>query len=86
MKPIQFETVLGADRAIHLPAGVALPEGVIEVTVRPLQPPTAVDSRCPAAMHSWLLECAAEAEQLGPCLPCDMAEHHDHYAHGTPLP
>lgn len=85
MKPIQFETVLGADRVIHPPVGIALPEGVIEVTVRPLPSPPVADQQ-PVASHSWLLECAAEAERLSPGLPSDMAEHHDHYAHGTPLP
>jgi hypothetical protein len=85
MKPIQFETVLGADRVIHAPAGVTLPEGVIEVTIRPLQTPSVVDS-CPlASSRNWLLQCAAEAEQSAPNMPIDMAEHHDHYAHGTPL-
>ena len=86
MKPIQFETVLGADGVIHPPTGVALPEGAIEVTVRSLPVSTAVDSQQSVAVHSWLLEYASEAERLSPDLPSDMAEHHDHYAHGTPLP
>jgi hypothetical protein len=86
VKKIQFETVLGADRVIRPPADIALPEGVIEVTIRPMQPPTIGDSTPLASARDWLLKCAAEAEQSAPSLPCDMAEHHDHYAHGMPLP
>ncbi len=86
MKPIQFETVVGTDRVIRPPAGVALPEGVIEVTIRPLRPLAATQSDSAASTRAWLLACAAEAEQSSLDLPCDLAEHHDHYAHGTPLP
>ena len=35
MNAIQFTTVIGPDGVIHLPAGVSLPEGGIEVSVRP---------------------------------------------------
>lgn len=34
MSAIQFTTVVGADGAIHPPAGLALPQGEIEVSVR----------------------------------------------------
>jgi hypothetical protein len=34
MKTIQFNAVVGVDQVIRPPAGVALPEGEIEVTVR----------------------------------------------------
>lgn len=34
--------------------------------------------------RSWLLALAEKAEQLAPDLPSDMAENHDHYAHGKP--
>ena len=85
MKSIQFETVVGTDHVIRPPAGVALPEGVIEVTIRPLRSAPTTDSAPPAPAYAWLLELAAEAERLAPKLPSDMAEHHDHYAHGTPL-
>jgi len=86
MKPIQFETIVGSDRVIRPPANVTIPEGVLEVTIRPLQPPTTTASDAPSSARAWLLACAAEAEQSAPNLPCDLAEHHDHYAHGTPLP
>jgi hypothetical protein len=83
MESIQFETVLGADRVIHAPAGVTLPEGVIEVTIRPLQTPAVTDSSPPTSSRNWILQCAAEAEQSASGMPSDMAEHHDHYAYGT---
>ena len=35
MNTIQFTTVVGPDGLIHPPAGVTLPEGEIEVSVRP---------------------------------------------------
>ena len=66
MKSIQFETVIGTDHVIRPPAGVALPEGVIEVTVRPLQSAPMTDSiPCGVRHDAWLLELAAEAEQIG---------------------
>jgi hypothetical protein len=86
MRPIQFETIVGADRIIRPPAGVSLPEGVIEVTVRPLPSAPAVECTPSVSAHGWLLELAAEAERVAPKLPSDLAEHHDHYAHGKPLP
>ncbi len=33
----------------------------------------------------YMLKIAEEAKQLNPDLPSDMAENHDHYAHGAPL-
>ncbi len=39
-----------------------------------------------AATRAWLLAVAAEAEANAPPLPSDLAENHDHYAHGKPLP
>lgn len=86
MKLIQFETVLGTDRVIHPPAGIALPQGVIKVTIRPVPASLSMASSPPTSARNWLLECVAEAERSAPALPADMAEHHDHYAHGTPLP
>jgi hypothetical protein len=39
-----------------------------------------------ASTRDWLLAMAREAETLAPALPEDLAEHHDHYAHGAPRP
>jgi hypothetical protein len=86
MEPIHFETVVGTDRLIHAPVGVPIPVGAIEVTIRPVDRVAVTDADPVQPTHAWLLECAAEAEKLSCNLPCDMAEHHDHYAHGTPLP
>ena len=35
MSTIQFTTRIGPDGAIHLPAGTTLPQGEIEVSIRP---------------------------------------------------
>ena len=82
MQTIQFNAVVDDDQVIRPPQGVRLPSGEIQVTVRPIAPtpPPAGDALAPT--RAWLLVLAAEAEQQGP----DMAEHHDHYAHGKPLP
>jgi len=34
--------------------------------------------------NDWLLALAREAEEAAPNLPVDLAEQHDHYAHGKP--
>jgi hypothetical protein len=86
MKPIQFETVVGTEQVIRPPAGIAIPEGVVDVTIQPRSLPTASDSNSAGSTRNWLLACARESEQASVELPSDMAEHHDHYAHGTPLP
>lgn len=86
MKSIRFETVVGTDKVIRPPAEVCLPEGTVEVTVRPSRRTAPTDTDSAMSPRAWLLEYANEAEQLSPNLPCDMAERHDHYAHGAPLP
>jgi hypothetical protein len=86
MEAITFHTRVEQDQVIRPPAGVSLPPGEVEVTVRPL-PEQAVPGADPLApTRAWLLALAAEAERLAPSLPGDLAEHHDHYAHGKPLP
>jgi hypothetical protein len=39
-----------------------------------------------AATRAWMLAIAEEAWADAPDLPSDMAENHDHYAHGKPKP
>ena len=85
MRPIQFQAVVGSEQVIRPPEGVTLPEGAIEVTVRAVGEPAAPDPSRLAATRGWLLDLAAEAERSAEVLPADLAEHHDHYAHGTPL-
>lgn len=86
MDAIQFQVLVGEEQVIRPPTGVTLPQGLLEVTVRPVSSsePSAADPL--ASTRSWLLALAAEAEQTAPSLPSDLAEHHDHYAHGKPLP
>jgi hypothetical protein len=83
MKAIQFTTVVGPDGVIRPPTGVALPSGTVEVIVRPGITQGEV-SELPAPSHDWLLALAKEVEQAAPNLPADLAEQHDHYAHGKP--
>ncbi|MFN0056494.1 MAG: hypothetical protein ACKV0T_30470 [Planctomycetales bacterium] len=83
MSAIQFEAVVGSDQVIRPPEGIILPVGRIEVSVRTR--PGEVPIPDPLApTRSWLFELAAEAEAAQPQLPADMAENHDHYAHGAP--
>jgi hypothetical protein len=84
MNAIHFNAVVGVDQVIRPPAGVALPEGEIEVMVRPRAPEPATDSL--ASTRSWLLALAEDAEKSPSDLPADMAINHDHYAHGKPRP
>jgi hypothetical protein len=86
MATIKFHAVVDKEQVIRPPASVRLPQGLLEVTVQPVPPPATTDTDPLAQTRAWLLELAAQAEQLAPNLPSDLAEHHDHYAHGKPLP
>ena len=86
METIEFHAVVDQEQVIRPPDGVTLPRGEVEVTVRPRQPERATSSDSMAPTRDWLLALAVEAEQAAPALPRDMAEHHDHYAHGKPRP
>jgi hypothetical protein len=86
METIQFSAVVDQEQVIRPPSGIRLPQGEIEVTVRPR---TAVPAPSPDALaptRDWLLALAADAERAKPDLPADLALHHDHYAHGKPRP
>ena len=85
MQTIRFSTTVDKDQVIRPPAGVTLPHGPIEVTVQSLAQAQAPEPDGLARTRAWLLALAAEAEREAPNLPSDMAEHHDHYAHGKPL-
>ena len=84
----QFRATIGKDQVIRLPAGVTIPPGdyaIIVSTPIQLPEPDPSDPDPMAGTRSLLLEIAAEAEALAlDDLPSDMAENHDHYAHGAP--
>jgi hypothetical protein len=86
MGEVRFLGTVGHDQVIRLPAGISLPEGEVEVTVRVAEDHPASGSDAMATTRAWLLAMADEAEALAPDLPADLAEHHDHYAHGKPRP
>ena len=85
MGTIRFNTIVNKEQVIRPPADVVLPQGTIEVTVRSLPQSEKSDEDSLAETRRWLLTLAAEAEKTAPDLPSDMAEYHDHYAHGKPL-
>ncbi len=84
MEEIRFFVTVGDDQVIRAPAGVALPDGEVEVTVRAAQGLTTPGADALGPTRAWLLAMAEDAEALAPGLPTDLAEHHDHYAHGKP--
>jgi hypothetical protein len=88
MDEIRFHAIVGEGRVIHLPEGLNLPPGEIEVIVRPGRPLASDEAPADplAPTRDWMLAFAAEAEGTLAALdlPVDLAENHDHYAHGRP--
>jgi len=84
MNAIEFSAVVGQDQVIRPPEGITLPRGEVKVTVRAGVAPPEADSL--ESTRTWLLALAKDAENAAPDLPSDMAENHDHYAHGKPRP
>jgi hypothetical protein len=88
MNEVRFTTVIGEDQIIRPPRGVKLVPGKAEVIV--LQPKQNTEEiKPPATGSSWPLveKLARAAEELGidpNDFPPDLAENHDHYAHGAP--
>ena len=92
MKAVRFHTMIGEDHVIRIPRGSPVSAGNAEVIV--LQPEEAVAENRPevsephqTATTDWPLvqRLARIAEELGiEDLPPDLAENHDHYAHGAP--
>jgi hypothetical protein len=72
MESIQFNAVVDQEQVIRPPVGAKLPEGEIEVTVRPRQPAHPGDALAPT--RDWLLALATEAEQAAPALPADLLD------------
>ena len=69
---------------IRLPAGVTPPKGEVKVIVRmPITEPSSEEADIDS-LRDFLLRMVAEAEAIDAELPDDMAENHDHYAHGAP--
>jgi hypothetical protein len=64
-----------------------LPEGM-RIRVEPVDLRTALDEQSREKIldgtRAMLLAWAKKAEAIAPDLPSDLAENHDHYAHGSP--
>jgi hypothetical protein len=86
METIKFLVNVGEDQIIRPPDGISIPRGHVEVTIKQVVPPGPPSEESLARTRAWLLGLAAKAEALMPDSPEDLAEHHDHYAHGKPLP
>lgn len=83
---ITFQTVIGNDEVIHLPANVTVPHGPVEVTVVAQPIPMEADPEKIAKSNKDLIErlLALSAQVDWSQMPTDLAENHDHYAHGAP--
>ncbi len=86
MGTIRFQTLVGKDQIIRLSEGVAFPPGQVEVIVRAVNHPDKARVNPLEPTRKWLPSLATEAELQAPELPSDLAENHDHYAHGKPKP
>ena len=60
-----------------------LPPGT-RVRIEPVVRPEGPASDPVAGTRAMLLSWARKAEEIAPPLPPDLAENHDHYAHGKP--
>ena len=81
MKATRFSVEIGQDNVIHIPQGTEVSPGRAEVVV--IQDEKAA-SQAPGK-GSLAARLAGVAKELGVSgLPSDLAENHDHYAHGSP--
>lgn len=80
---IEFDTQIGEDGVIRVPEGLAIPQGPVEVVLT-FRKPTTTTPSINGSAFAYMIEIAEEARRLNPDLPPDMAENHDHYAHGAP--
>jgi hypothetical protein len=78
MYETRFTAVLGPDRTIHVPDGVKVEPGPVEVTIVPQPPADGAN-----ALRDRMAQAGRELN-TGAGLPSDFAENHDHYIHGLP--
>ena len=83
MDAIRFNTVVGDDHLIHVPAGLSVPTGEMQVTLAPI-PKNESATGALAETRTWLLAFAEEAEMANPDFPADRAARHNYYAQGMP--
>ena len=90
MTTVHFQGRIDENGVIHVPGGVNLPPGPVEVILKPvIQSPTpgdkspAVEERSEGKNLFQQLAELAQGEDWSDA-PTDLAENHDHYAHGAP--
>jgi hypothetical protein len=82
MAAVHFRALIEEDRIIRVPPGITLAPGEAEVIL--LQPDRVATPDAPPPPSRLAQRLAALADQLGISgLPTDLAENHDHYAHGA---
>lgn len=86
MDAIRFHTTIGSDGLIRPPSDVQLVPGEVDVVVVPTEVPRQpVETTQPTTakeLFSELLKMAEKVDWSG--VPTDLAENHDHFAHGAP--
>jgi hypothetical protein len=86
MKAVRFHAQIEDDQTIRPPEGVRLPVGLAEVIVLHPETPDEEPDASAAPQDSLTSRLARLAHEHGiRGLPADLAENHDHYAHGYPL-
>lgn len=81
MSTVRFNAVIGPDQLIRPPAGIQLEIGQAEVIVVQCPEPEKAEQPI-GSLRDRLARAAADLGIEG--LPSDLAENHDHYAHGSP--
>jgi hypothetical protein len=80
---VYFTSEVGDDQIIRPPAGISLPKGQVEVKVME-NGTSPVAEKKGASFYTYLQRIIDETAKMEIDLPSDMAENHDHYAHGAP--
>jgi hypothetical protein len=81
MDTVRFTAVMDADRTIRVPDGVPAEPGLMEVVLIPRRPPHTETG--PGRLRDRLVQIGRQMNTAAD-LPTDLAENHDHYAHGAP--
>lgn len=86
MNAIRFHTMVEKDGLIHVPPGLNLECGQVEVIVLYSEHRIPLEAQPEGTPKMHLFDRLAQiAQEFAPKdMPADLAENHDHYAHGAP--